>query len=803
MLAIRLNGDALDDLVALGADGALRVALTAPRAVLTVTSSSDSGPGTLRQAMLDANATQDPDTIVFSVGTGRVTIQPTSPLPILTAPVTIDGTTQPGVMGGPGVELVGQSAGEQGAIIVRATGVRVRGLSIGHFDGSGIVVSGGGGHVFDGNYIGLGADGDGARPNAASGIYIVNAADVLVGGTTPAARNVIGANEGVGVEVEAAESRDCRIEGNYIGVDATGSRARGNSIQGVLSNGAVDLVVGGTAPGARNVISANGRRGILATGATRGLVVQQNFLGTDASGTAALGNGMAGVAFDFVEGTATDNLVGGTTPAARNVIAGNALSGVGLFAGTTSTLVQGNYIGVDASGERALGNTLNGVFVEAARGNTVGGSVQGAGNVISGNGAPNVLLWKNSADTVVLGNRIGPSASGASGIANPTVGVRVALGALDSRIGGVDPGEANVIAFNTRGGVTMTDGRGISVRGNSIFGNGLLGIDLDFDGPTPNDAGDGDSGSNDRQNAPTILEATTDGETTRIRGLVESVPNRSYDVDVFAADECDGYGTGQGRLFLGTQTVATDASGSGTFEVVVSTALPVGQVVTATGTSELGNTSEFSFCVRVALSWDAPAAASPADPFPPPRNLRIDGASSVVTADAGAGLQGSVAGYNVYRSKTTPVATTPANLFASLPPSQTTVPVDTLPSGSFFVVTAVYAGGESTGSNEAEGGAQPDVDPATLKVTAKKLSIAGSGLRAGEIIVFVDGIPFVQPAKVKRGGRTVLQKGALLTGTTVLQYAATQPPDQALGVVRVLIGFRGRSGGIVTVPYSP
>src|SRR5262249_41590034 len=112
ILPLRLNSDALSDLAILqnGAP-ALVFAQTAPQATFTVTNSNDAGAGSLRQAILDANANPGADTIAFNIIGGNLTITLNTPLPVLTEAVTIDGTTQPGFAGKPLVVLTGIAGG--------------------------------------------------------------------------------------------------------------------------------------------------------------------------------------------------------------------------------------------------------------------------------------------------------------------------------------------------------------------------------------------------------------------------------------------------------------------------------------------------------------------------------------------------------------------------------------------------------------------------------------------------------------------------------------------------------------------
>ena len=208
-----------------------------------------------------------------------------------------------------------------------------------------------------------------------------------VGGTTPAARNLISGNSlvmpGLGRGVRILEGSSNVIAGNYIGTDAAGTRALPNSDVGVLLDGvSTDNTIGGTTTGARNVISGNGTNGveIINAGSTRNLVAG-NYIGIDAAGSAALGNGTNGMLLDAAAG----NTVGGTGTAA-NTIGGNVTGIYILGSGATGNVVLGNFIGTDASGAN-LGNVNGGIFINNAPNNTIGGA-----NIIGRNGSGIIIL---------------------------------------------------------------------------------------------------------------------------------------------------------------------------------------------------------------------------------------------------------------------------------------------------------------------------------------------------------------------------------------------------------------------------
>ena len=211
--------------------------------------------------------------------------------------------------------------------------------------------------------------------------------------------------------------------------------------------------------------------------------IEGNFIGTSASGTLGRGNGSSGV---DITGGPSENIVGGVTPAARNVVSGNDFAGV-FVSGSSLNEVQGNYVGTDKSGTKDLGNGSVGVFItNAASNNTVGGAEAGARNVVSGNDSNGVGIF-GSDDNEVLGNRIGTTANGIGALGNADDGVFVS--GSNNFVGGLSPGAANTIAFNSGDGVAVSGGASIrnSILSNSIFSNAEQGIDLGADGRTAND----------------------------------------------------------------------------------------------------------------------------------------------------------------------------------------------------------------------------------------------------------------------------------------------------------------------------
>lgn len=392
-----------------------------------------------------------------------------------------------------------------------------------------------------------------------------------------------------------------------------------------------------------------------------GVVIAGNLIGLDVDGIAR-GMTFQGVYISCpVFGQATNNRIGGTSPADRNVISGNG-DGVFLF-GTTvaNNFVLGNLIGTDATGQLPRGNTFTGVMIQSATNITVGdGSLSGrniisattsgsgvsalggGGHLIQGNyigtdiagfldlgnwsegvavqGANNVRITGNEivnnrgngirllgvAGCVIERNWIGTDASSPSffPLGNKLAGVWISGGT--NRVGSLAPGYGNVIEYNGGAGVAVTAGDRNEITGNDIYDNGGLGIDLGLNsGVTPNDDGDVDSGPNWQQNFPLLTAATNTYGSLRILGSLNSSPNASFRLEFFGSPAFDPEGLSEGQLLHGTLAVNTDNSGNASFNLALPTAPPADYLVTATATDANGNTSEFSPGI--------PALAGPTD----------------------------------------------------------------------------------------------------------------------------------------------------------------------------------------------
>jgi hypothetical protein len=400
--------------------------------------------------------------------------------------------------------------------------------------------------VIEGCFIGTSADGLSALP-LAYGIILGSHKNARVGGTAASARNLIAGTGGNATQIEVgyAPNNGSVIQGNLICTNKTGlvpislPALSGIMIYGGPGGGDTsNITIGGTSPGAGNVISCPVGFSLRLSSMV-GVTVQGNKFGVDPSGTKAItgGNG-TGI---YLEGSGSNtNLIGGTAAGAANVFGGLSVA-IAPFGGS-GAVIQGNFIGTDASETRDLGNALQGIGAQ---------------------------------------------------------------GTNDLTIGGTGAGEANAILFNRGGGVRFFGGTGNTVRGNRIFGNlgapgggtPSIGIDLiQPPGPTPNDSDDSDTGGNDLQNFPLVTSAVPEGGGTRVIGTLTSTASSTFTLDFYANPICRGRPRAhlQADQYLGATNVSTNASGTVSFNVLLATPIVAGQPVTATATDANGSTSELS-----------------------------------------------------------------------------------------------------------------------------------------------------------------------------------------------------------------
>jgi hypothetical protein len=455
-----------------------------------VTSTADSGVGSLRQAITNADQTSGSSVIDFAIASGAGTITPLSQLPSLNTDITIDGTSQQGYAGTPLITINGSVAAAWSyGIVVSGGGCSIVGLAIDNFGSSGLYLGGTGGDNVQADYIGVSPTGASAAANGGDGI-LVTSPDDLIGGASSADRNIISGNGQQGVMLYASAATGDMVEGNFIGTNAAGNTAIPNYLCGVCVYGANNNTIGGTGGGDGNVISGNGNDGIVILGGASGSVVAGNLMGTDASGAYSVPNSFYGIEVD-----SGDNLVGGLTSGARNIISGNDQAGVVLYQPeSVGNVVEGNYIGTDITGTQSIGTQPDGVDIDAASDNTIGGTSIAACNVISGNLDHGVYLGNNSTGNTVSGDYIGTTASGMSALGNGLVdegglgpGVLVDATAEGNTIGGITPGAANLISGNGSG-IILFDAPG-SDPGNIVQAN-LIGASAVGQGSLAN-VGDG------------------------------------------------------------------------------------------------------------------------------------------------------------------------------------------------------------------------------------------------------------------------------------------------------------------------
>jgi len=502
----------------------------AANATLTVTTTADlatCSPGmmySLRCAISQANSDGEGDTIAFNIpssdgGCKPTTINattaavckiaPTSPLPALSASSTvINGYTQPGAAANtnpPGaadnaiitVQLDGSSAVSTSinGLVVRGITDTIEGLSITSFNGSGIALSYARGSTVSGTYIGVTPDGGTGRGNA-DGVDIVSNDPAY-----PATQNTIG----------------------------------------------------GTSPAARNVISGNAHSGIAlspSTGGQAGATIVGNDIGTDASGCHALANG-TGITVGGFRG-ASSATIGGPSAAMRNVISGNSVAGIVISTdqGAASAIVEGNYIGTDAMGMHALGN---GVGIAQHEGQTtIGGSTVGTGNVVSGNTGDGLAISGDAlirSHATVQGNLVGTDATGSGALGNGGQGVDIGDFVSATTLAGnviADNGHAGVLVTYTPVPSSGPDAiPHVLMTRNTMVANSGLGIDL-----TPEHVVNCTStppGANDYLPCPVITSATASAVSgTACAGCTVEV--------YVASNAVDDLGHGEGELYLGSAT---------------------------------------------------------------------------------------------------------------------------------------------------------------------------------------------------------------------------------------------------------
>jgi uncharacterized delta-60 repeat protein len=537
-------------------------------ATFTVTTTDDAGTGSLREAIDQANATAGADAIAFNIsGTGVHTITLSTLLPEITEQVTIDATTDDSWAANgnaPAIIIDGNGLTGHGLVFQSAAaGSSVQGFVIRDFDGNAITVHGDADNLtIQGNYLGsLEADGSDAGAddeNTGHGIYIASANNTI-GGTSSTTRNIVSGNQSDGIRIEnwsgfGASGND--VIGNYIGTDVTGTVAIGNGNSGIGIFGGAD----------------------------------NNTIGTDLDGSD-----------DALEG---------------NLISGSTNAGIQIWDADSNT-IRGNLIGVDATGTTLVGNSNMGIQLSGGSSFTVvGGTSAVAANVIGGTNWSGInLTTAGTSNNTIEGNFLGTDASQSYHLGNLGMGIFIENEASDNTIGGTSAGTGNVIAFSGQDGIGVSDSgtnttTGNALLQNAIYGSGDLGIDLGIDGFSPNDAGDGDTGANHLQNWP-ILRSISINDAGQLEYEVDSTTliSGTYTIDFFASRDRDG-GQVEGERFIGSGGFLPWGNSSYS-SVIGGVTLATGEYVTALVTDGSGNTSEFS---NYAVATDGdPGGTLPSD----------------------------------------------------------------------------------------------------------------------------------------------------------------------------------------------
>jgi FG-GAP repeat len=544
------------------------------------------------------------------------------------------------------IVLNGPLAGDADGLTLESAST-VRGLVIQGFKKNGIITAKSGGATIAGNFIGTNFEGGFAVPNQQNGVALQRGNN-LVGGPSPSDRNVISGNlgDGVAMLIDDAANNGNRVLGNYIGVEKSGIGVLPNVGNGVAVYGSQLAEIGATGSNFRNVISGNLGDGVFITGAVRAArlnSVANNLIGISVNGFVAVPNQGLGVHLF----KATENTIGGNKGSDSNVISGNVEGGILLEKECHQNVIEANRIGTDITGGSALANAGDGIALTVGCDeNVIGGANEENRNIISGNAGSGIKITAGSRNRI-QNNVIGLKASASGGLPNSAHGIVFDsrtdfFETNDNVIGGLGAHAPNVIAFNAQAGICIRTGTGNLIQRNSIGPNGALGIDLDLPGVNENDPGASDTGANRRQNYPVIQSIVMAGPSSaQVNGVLNSAPNKTFRLEFFASSNDDPTHHGEGEVFVTSVSVMTDGSGMAAFSTILG-GVAIDDYVSLTATSTASDTSEFSRSARADSDLDGMPDAfeidngfDPGDPADAARDFDADGYTNLEEFIAG------------------------------------------------------------------------------------------------------------------------------------------------------------------------
>jgi parallel beta-helix repeat protein len=483
--------------------------IVAPTPAFVVSSLNDAGPGSLRAAILSANATPAGESIIISFSVnGRITLA--SRLPTIARKVTINATSAPThVTGGPPVVALDFN-GHPGLIFgIGSEGSQLLGAAVDDASGNGVTLDANSITLND-NYIGLDLAGA-AAGNGGNGVLVWGESDgnfigLNVSRAPGVVANVISGNRGSGIVLEGSSGNT--VVDNRIGTNAAGTSAIANRGDGIwITAGSRGNEIGGTAfvdtvtgkannptgskgtvtpvfvvPPLGNLISGNRGNGVLIDALSRGNTLNGNFIGTTASGDAALGNAGNGVWLYHAPGNSLVGCKFVNNPFVYyNVVSGNGRNGLRVT-NSDNVTVQGNFFGVGANNTTIVKNRRDGIRVDGASKNTQVGGVIPLGNVSAGNGW-NGIEVAGKARGFVTFNTFGGLLAFKGAAPNGDDGL------LITSTGGDNLARTNVFSGNRRNGIELAgnasgvtvdpDIVGLNTKGNGVLPNGGNGLLID------------------------------------------------------------------------------------------------------------------------------------------------------------------------------------------------------------------------------------------------------------------------------------------------------------------------------------